>query len=70
MEWEGRKGNESSDPFGLRSAMLRKMMERGDDPATRARAEAQEAAEVSDAEIAELLDPDSPEDPDAEDPRG
>jgi hypothetical protein len=65
-EWERSKGNESPDPFGLRSAMQRKMEERGDDPASRARAEAEAAShtEVSDAEIAELLGPDSDAAPD------
>ena len=72
MEWEGHKGNESSDPFGLRSAMQRKMAERGDDPASRARAEAEGSGEVSDAEIAELLDAGSPDTPppDADEPGG
>ena len=58
-DWEGTKGNEGGDPFGVRSAMQRKMRERGDDPASRARREAEQRAgeEVSDAEIAELLGP-------------
>ena len=67
QDWEGTKGNEGGDPFGVRSAMQRKMRERGDDPASRARAEAEAASnvEVSDAEIAELLGPDSPDSPDS-----
>lgn len=65
-EWEGTKGGEGGDPYGVRSAMQRKMRERGDDPASRARREAEQRAgeEVSDAEIADLLGPGAERDPD------
>lgn len=64
-EWEGTKGGEGGDPYGVRSAMQRKMRERGDDPASRARAEAerQAGAEVTDDEIADFLGSDGREKP-------
>lgn len=70
-EFEGTKGNEGGDPFGVRSAMQRKMMERGDDPASRAKRAAEQAAqtEVTDAEIAEFLGPDPDDEGDGPDPR-